>query len=381
MLRRNSQADEQLALKPPVSVAAAMEYFINTKLKKALDAEQESVSGFSRKDKGLYTTVVLLGVVSGIVFWFSSDKAGQRYVGYAEDTSFYDDITWMVWLPPIGGMVTNIAFNTESYLTIGEVIQTQKIKPQKKKSNVFGPLRNEVDEDESLPQQASSDEILNAADAETALMGSHYKKTEWSVSVVISFFAVLPFWYASLTDDARTNALSTVSAILNLPVNTDGAKNLLDWFKGFDCKDRARDLFFSTTQLRSKNLALRKARNLIADRLHAQASAFGNLQRAETDAVRLFVLETKGNALMEENKPWRDVFESLLTYPVSLSRKSKASSCSLLYAGFGFLAVAGVWANYGYIMDINKPITPIARPMNFNHAGRKSLPSVTTILF
>src|SRR3990172_5859653 len=110
MLRRNSQADEQLALKPPVSVAAAMEYFINTKLKKALDAEQESVSGFSRKDKGLYTTVVLLGVVSGIVFWFSSDKAGQRYVGYAEDTSFYDDITWMVWLPPIGGMVTNIAF-------------------------------------------------------------------------------------------------------------------------------------------------------------------------------------------------------------------------------------------------------------------------------
>lgn len=33
---------------------------------------------------------------------------------------------------------------------------------------------------------------------------------------------------------------------------------------------------------------------------------------------------------------------------------------------------------YGYLKEINKPLTPIARPLNVNNKGRKSLPSVTT---
>lgn len=33
---------------------------------------------------------------------------------------------------------------------------------------------------------------------------------------------------------------------------------------------------------------------------------------------------------------------------------------------------------YGYLKEINKPLTPIPRPMNVNNAGRKTLPSVTT---
>lgn len=35
--------------------------------------------------------------------------------------------------------------------------------------------------------------------------------------------------------------------------------------------------------------------------------------------------------------------------------------------------------NYGYQQDINKPLQPIMRPMNVNNAGRKTLPSITTV--
>jgi hypothetical protein len=34
---------------------------------------------------------------------------------------------------------------------------------------------------------------------------------------------------------------------------------------------------------------------------------------------------------------------------------------------------------YGYLKEINKPLTPINRPLNVNNAGRKQLPSLTTI--
>lgn len=34
--------------------------------------------------------------------------------------------------------------------------------------------------------------------------------------------------------------------------------------------------------------------------------------------------------------------------------------------------------DYGYQKEINKPLTPIPRPLNVNNAGRRSLPSYTT---
>lgn len=35
--------------------------------------------------------------------------------------------------------------------------------------------------------------------------------------------------------------------------------------------------------------------------------------------------------------------------------------------------------HYGYLKEINKPLTPIPRPMNVSNAGRRTLPSVTTV--
>ena len=36
---------------------------------------------------------------------------------------------------------------------------------------------------------------------------------------------------------------------------------------------------------------------------------------------------------------------------------------------------------YGYLKEINKPLSPIPRPLNVNNAGRRSLPSLTTTWF
>ena len=47
-------------------------------------------------------------------------------------------------------------------------------------------------------------------------------------------------------------------------------------------------------------------------------------------------------------------------------------------------AIPGIITNikqdYGYLKEINKPLTPIARPMAVNNKGRRTLPSVTTTL-
>lgn len=34
---------------------------------------------------------------------------------------------------------------------------------------------------------------------------------------------------------------------------------------------------------------------------------------------------------------------------------------------------------YGYLKEINKPLTPIPRPINVNNQGRRTLPSITTV--
>lgn len=34
---------------------------------------------------------------------------------------------------------------------------------------------------------------------------------------------------------------------------------------------------------------------------------------------------------------------------------------------------------YGYLHEINGPLKPIARPLNMSHAGRRTLPSITTV--
>ena len=43
--------------------------------------------------------------------------------------------------------------------------------------------------------------------------------------------------------------------------------------------------------------------------------------------------------------------------------------------------ISNLKQHYDYIKEINSPIKPIARPLNVNHAGRKSLPALSTLYF
>lgn len=38
-----------------------------------------------------------------------------------------------------------------------------------------------------------------------------------------------------------------------------------------------------------------------------------------------------------------------------------------------------IQSEYGYLQEINGPLKPMPRPINVNHAGRKTLPSITTV--
>jgi hypothetical protein len=41
--------------------------------------------------------------------------------------------------------------------------------------------------------------------------------------------------------------------------------------------------------------------------------------------------------------------------------------------------ISNIKQYFGYIKDINQPLQPMMRPMNVNNAGRKLLPSITTL--
>lgn len=41
--------------------------------------------------------------------------------------------------------------------------------------------------------------------------------------------------------------------------------------------------------------------------------------------------------------------------------------------------ISQIKQQYGYLREINEPLKPIMRPLNVNNAGRKTLPSITTI--
>lgn len=41
--------------------------------------------------------------------------------------------------------------------------------------------------------------------------------------------------------------------------------------------------------------------------------------------------------------------------------------------------ISNIKQYFGYVKDINKPLVPMMRPMNVNNAGRRQLPSITTL--
>ena len=98
--------------------------------------QQLPPTGFSTEDKRVYLTSGVLAILSGILFWFSSDKAARRYVNYAKGTSAYSSVKRLEVLPKVGGFGTNTGFNAESYLTVHDAWLNPQSEIQKRLTGV-----------------------------------------------------------------------------------------------------------------------------------------------------------------------------------------------------------------------------------------------------
>ena len=108
-----------------------------------INKENAASSDFSREDKKLYATVITLGLFIGVVFLFSSQAAAERYLNYVEGFPIHAYLAWMVWLPSVGGVITNALFNIESYFTIISAIKSLYIP---KAQRVFNEPRSIIGE-------------------------------------------------------------------------------------------------------------------------------------------------------------------------------------------------------------------------------------------
>ncbi len=327
------------ALLPAPSIAQAVEYFIadlSRQHKEKLPSTSK-VSGFNGVEKRNFIIAVLLGAGSGVVFWFSSDKAADRYLRYG---MFFNIILCQGWFPPLGGAVTNALFNIESYFTLGDAIAAMQTDARESNS-VFTPPRDRLADSSGSENHLG----ISATTAERTLTRVNHEKIEWIAGGIIAFFGVLPFWFASLSDETMVVVLGTISAFLNLPVNADGSKNLIDWLKSFDFKDRLCDLITASicceASSRNKHLALRKARNLIVDHLQQQVAAF---KSDDKDGRNMNVL-----GAIDVDKQWSEIFNNLLSLNLR-KPKTQTISCGS-HILFYILTATSFWANGGYIVD------------------------------
>ncbi len=282
-------------------VATAIEdLFDAMKTDVSLDPQSPRVhTKLTGKDKKIYVASGIAAMLSALMFWSSSDKAGRR-----------DGMGDWRYLSDVGGAGTNGVFNWESYLAILALFSQQRLSGEANLISVKGEL------------------------------------AEWVGSAVISFFVVLGMWAVSLTGDPVEGILATVSAVLNLPVNAFGAIVFIAWFKKFDFEARSIDwlgahLWRAETK-RQENLALRQARDLIAGQLRDQVSAFENLLTAKRSSVLEDLMQ--GSCF--------DIFKKLLDKNIADENhlSIERSGCFKLNIrlSYAVLAFTGIASNFGF---------------------------------
>lgn len=94
---------------------------------------------------------------------------------------------------------------------------------------------------------------------------------------------------------------------------------------------------------------------------------------------------TKGQFMLEVDQEQRDLYIAMravyLEYARFLPGQIKAQIQRLNMKVIDEILpgmITELRQYYGYLKEINKPLDPIARPLNVNNKGRKSLPSVST---
>lgn len=110
-----------------------------------------------------------------------------------------------------------------------------------------------------------------------------------------------------------------------------------------------------------------------------------NIRRIQRMIRKDVYLRTNGQFKMDVDQEQRDVFiamravymEQARFLPNQIVRQIKRLNMKVVDE-----ILPGIMTNvrqeYGYLKEINKPLTPIPLPQNVNNAGRQQLPSITT---
>jgi hypothetical protein len=129
--------------------------------------------------------------------------------------------------------------------------------------------------------------------------------------------------------------------------------------KGIQCGSELSKLFFSDTNIKRIQKMLRKE---IYNRTSGEF-------KLEVDQEQRDILIAMRAIYLEHNR----------FLPGQIVRQVKRLNKKVIDESIPGM-LTEIRQEYGYLKEINKPLTPIARPMNVNNAGRLALPSVTTVL-
>jgi hypothetical protein len=111
-----------------------------------------------------------------------------------------------------------------------------------------------------------------------------------------------------------------------------------------------------------------------------------NIKRIQKKIRRSIFEKTDGQFKLEVDQEQRDVFIAMRAVYMEHSRflenqivrqvkRLNEKVIDEITPGI----ITNVKQHYGYLKEINKPLTPIMRPMNTSNAGRRTLPSVTSV--
>jgi hypothetical protein len=111
-----------------------------------------------------------------------------------------------------------------------------------------------------------------------------------------------------------------------------------------------------------------------------------NIKRLQKKIKKAVFERTDGQFLLEDNQEQRDLFIAMRAVYMEHSRfleNQIVRQIKRLNLKVVDEIVPGIITNikqyYGYLKEINKPLDPIMRPMNTNNAGRRTLPSVSSV--
>lgn len=111
-----------------------------------------------------------------------------------------------------------------------------------------------------------------------------------------------------------------------------------------------------------------------------------NIKRIQKMIKREILNKTKGVFRLDTNQDESDLvvamravyFEHARFLPFGVVRQVKELNRKLLDYIIPDI-ITQIKQSYAYIQEINQPLKPIARPINVNSAGRRSLPSLSSV--